>query len=156
MGYSLRLLAPSPWGIPFRGASTARVPPGAHKETLCEGLRLFASRPRTPTQRKSLRALMDLFADAVCCAAKSLKSSVEKLFGNSEWVPNRGYESGQDGSKESLSADSWHQRSALERPSAIFQTVSEGEFCELRQNGVLRSCAKNSLGIHRPLVIRQA
>ena len=29
-----------------------------------------------------------------------------KLFGNSEWIPNWGYESGQEGSKESRSADS--------------------------------------------------
>jgi hypothetical protein len=49
---------------------------------------------------------------------------LEKLFGKSEWVPNRGYESGQDGSKESRSADFWRQRCALETPSAIFQTVS--------------------------------
>jgi hypothetical protein len=49
-----------------------------------------------------------------------------KLFGKSEWVPNHGYESGQDGSKESRSADSWRQRSALETPSAIYQTFSPG------------------------------
>src|SRR5215213_8155347 len=49
---------------------------------------------------------------------------VEKLFGNSEWVLNRGSESGQEGSKESRSAASWRQRRAVETPSAIFQTVS--------------------------------
>src|ERR687897_3704827 len=58
---------------------------------------------------------------------------LEKLFGNSEWVPNRGYESGQKGSKECRSAASWRQRSALETPSAIFQTVSEEEFSEVPQ-----------------------
>src|SRR5215208_898644 len=58
-----------------------------------------------------------------------------KLFGKSEWVPNRDYESGQDGSKESRSADSWRQRCALETPSAIFQTVSEGVFSEVVQGG---------------------
>ena len=47
-----------------------------------------------------------------------------RLFGNSEWVTNRGCESGQDGPKESLSAASYRQTSALETPSAIFQTVS--------------------------------
>jgi hypothetical protein len=47
-----------------------------------------------------------------------------KLFGNSEWVPNGGSESGQDGSKESRSADFCCRRSALETPSAVFQTVS--------------------------------
>jgi hypothetical protein len=47
-----------------------------------------------------------------------------KLFGNSEWVPNRGYKSGQKGSKECRLAASCRQRSAVETPSAIFQTVS--------------------------------
>jgi hypothetical protein len=47
-----------------------------------------------------------------------------KLFGNSEWVPNRGYESAQKESRESRSAACWCQRSVLETPSAIFQTVS--------------------------------
>src|SRR5215217_2261902 len=64
---------------------------------------------------------------------------VEKLFGNSQWIPNRGSESGQEGSKESRSAASWRHRRVLEMPSAIFQTVSEGEFCEIRLYGVLRS-----------------
>src|SRR5215208_4112759 len=49
---------------------------------------------------------------------------VEKLFGKSEWVPNRGSESGQEESKESRSVASWRQRIALVTPSAIFQTVS--------------------------------
>ena len=56
----------------------------------------------------------------------------EKLFGKSEWVPNRGSESGQEESKESRSAASWRQRCALKTPSAIFQTVSEGGFSEVR------------------------
>src|SRR5215216_2275857 len=47
-----------------------------------------------------------------------------KLFGNSQWIPNRGSESGQEGSKESRSAASWRHRRVLEMPSAIFQTVS--------------------------------
>jgi hypothetical protein len=47
-----------------------------------------------------------------------------KLFGNSVWVPNRAYESAQKGSKESISVVSCRQRSAVETPSAIFQTVS--------------------------------
>ena len=56
-----------------------------------------------------------------------------RLFGKSEWVTNRGCESGQDGPKESLSAASYLQTSALETPSAIFQTVSRKEvFCEVR------------------------
>jgi hypothetical protein len=37
------------------------------------------------------------------------KSSLEKLFGNSAWVPSWGYESGQEGSKESRLADSCRQ-----------------------------------------------
>ena len=52
------------------------------------------------------------------------RQSLERLFGNSEWVTNRGCESGQDGPKESISAASYRQTSALETPSAIFQTVS--------------------------------
>src|SRR5215217_4708859 len=55
-----------------------------------------------------------------------------KLFGNSQWIPNRGSESGQEGSKESRSAASWRHRRVLEMPSAIFQTVSEGKFSEVR------------------------
>src|SRR5215217_6367244 len=47
-----------------------------------------------------------------------------KLFGNSQWIPNRGSESGQEGSKESRSAASWRHRRVLDMPSAIFQTVS--------------------------------
>src|ERR671910_654760 len=43
------------------------------------------------------------------------------------------------GSKEAGSAASWRQRSVLVRPSGVFQTVSEGGFCELRMYGVLRS-----------------
>src|SRR5215203_5414261 len=57
---------------------------------------------------------------------------VEKLFGKSGWVPNRGSESGQEGSKESRSAISLAARSTAETPLAIFQTVSEGEFSEVR------------------------
>jgi hypothetical protein len=47
------LRAPSARGHPFGTTSTARVPPRAHEEALCEGQRLFACRPRTPTRRKS-------------------------------------------------------------------------------------------------------
>jgi hypothetical protein len=57
---------------------------------------------------------------------------VEKLFGNSEWVPNGASESGQKESKESRSADFYCRSSALQTPSAIFQTVSEGVFSETR------------------------
>src|SRR5215207_11114215 len=58
----------------------------------------------------------------VGCMPRKLYSPecVEKLFGNSQWVPNRGYESGQEGSKESRSAASWRHRSALETPSELF------------------------------------
>src|SRR5215212_2980087 len=57
---------------------------------------------------------------------------VENLFGKTGWVPNRGSESGQEGSKESRSAISLAPRSTAETPLAIFQTVSEGEFSEVR------------------------
>src|ERR687894_823279 len=72
---TLRLLAPSAWGYPFGSASTARVPLRAHKETVCEGQRLFACRLRAHQPEESLRAFMDPLADAVSCATKWLKSS---------------------------------------------------------------------------------
>jgi hypothetical protein len=75
MGYSLRLLAPSAWGHPFGSASTARVLPCAHEEALCEGFRDFLRVARAHQSEESLGALMDPLADAVCCAAKWLKSS---------------------------------------------------------------------------------
>src|SRR5215213_9376689 len=52
------------------------------------------------------------------------RTLLPKLFGNSEWVLNRGSESGQEGSKGVPIGRSWRQRSAVETPSAIFQTVS--------------------------------
>jgi hypothetical protein len=42
--------------------------------------------------------------------------------------PESGSESGQEGSKESRSVVSWRKRSALETPSAIFQTVFSTTF----------------------------
>jgi hypothetical protein len=63
--------------------------------------------------------------------------------GETVWKIGSGSESGlrgpQEGVKEPRSAASCRQRSTVERPSAIFQTVSEGEFCELRAEGVLGS-----------------
>jgi hypothetical protein len=62
-----------------------------------------------------------------CLASASTPYSpncLEKLFGYSEYIPNRGSESGQEGSKESRSAASWRQRSALGTPSGISQVVS--------------------------------
>jgi hypothetical protein len=47
-----------------------------------------------------------------------------KLFGNSEWAPNRGSESGQEGSKESQFGRFLLPERRAETPSAIFQTVS--------------------------------
>src|SRR5829696_2270737 len=58
---------------------------------------------------------------------------VEKLFGKSGWIQDRGSESGQMGSKSNRSAASCRQRSPVEGSSAIFQTVSEGEFSEVRR-----------------------
>src|SRR5215204_2851158 len=55
---------------------------------------------------------------------------VEKLFGKSGWIQDRGSESGQMGSKSNRSSASCRQRSPVEGSSAIFQTVSEGEFSE--------------------------
>src|ERR687890_1748994 len=56
----------------------------------------------------------------------------EKLFGKSDWVPNRGVEGRHDGAKEPRSATSCRQRPTVEKSSAIFQTVSEEAFSEVR------------------------
>src|SRR5215218_4303231 len=74
------------------------------------------------------------------------RTYLPKLFGKSGWVPNRSSESGQEGSKESRSAISLAPRSTAETPLAIFQTVSEGKFCEvgLPFYGVLRSSPRPS------------
>jgi hypothetical protein len=45
------------------------------------------------------------------------------------------------GSQEPQSAASCRKRSVVQRPSAIFQTVSEGVFCELRLMDILRTSA---------------
>src|SRR5215216_2663687 len=67
-----------------------------------------------------------------------------QLRGETVWKfgidPESGLRSGQEGSKKSRSAASWRQRRVLETPSAIFQTVSEGEFSEVRLRGILFSC----------------
>src|SRR5215203_3221308 len=69
-----------------------------------------------------------------------------KLFGKSGWAPKEGFRRRTKGSKQSRSVASWRRRSTVERPSAIFQTVSEGEFCERRVDGVLRSWLRGSAG----------
>ena len=56
---------------------------------------------------------------------------VEKLFGKSEWVPNRVPEGHQEGTKRCRSAASLGHKRTLEKPPAISQTVSEGEFYEV-------------------------
>ena len=50
-------------------------------------VRHFLRVARTHQPEESLRTFMDPLADAVCCAAKWLKSSVEKLSGNYELAP---------------------------------------------------------------------
>src|SRR5215203_7317607 len=47
-----------------------------------------------------------------------------KLFGKSGWAPKEGFRRRTKGSKQSRSVASWRRRSTVERPSAIFQTVS--------------------------------
>ena len=79
---------------------------------------------------------------------------VEKLFGKSGWIQDRGSESGQMGSKAHRSAASYRQRSPVEGPSAIFQTVSEGGFCEVRVNGVLRSSYTSLLVYFTGAIVR--
>ena len=68
----------------FRGALWARLRSTsscAEKEAgaLFEGLRDFLRVARAHRPEKSLRAFMDPLADALCGAAKWLKSSVERL-----------------------------------------------------------------------------
>src|SRR5215217_71566 len=72
-------------------------------------------------------------------AQEAWRISGEGLFtgvhGETVWKfgidPESGLRSGQEGSKKSRSAASWRQRRVLETPSAIFQTVAEGEFSEV-------------------------
>ncbi len=61
--------------------------------------------------------------DAVC---RLPRIYLLKLWGKSGWVSNRGPESRQEGAKEARSAASCRQRGTVEKPSAIFQTVSLG------------------------------
>src|SRR3954454_1841092 len=49
-----------------------------------------------------------------------------KLFGKSDWVSNWDSEGRQEGTKEARLATFRCQRTTLEKPSAIFQTVSLG------------------------------
>jgi hypothetical protein len=67
----------------------------------------FPSPEKVPTRIHEgvIRAEHDVAHHSNCVFSPYSPNLVEKLFGNSEWVPNRGSESGQDGSKESRSAD---------------------------------------------------
>ena len=77
-----------------------------------------------------LSSLVSFYPQEALCIPQSGFSSpyspkcVEKLFGKLGWVPDLGSESRQDGSKGPRSATSCCQRSVVERPPAIFQTVS--------------------------------
>jgi hypothetical protein len=53
------------------------------------------------------------------------------------------------GAKRSRSAASWRQRSAVDKPSAIFQTVSEDEFSEVRIRRVLRASLPKQTDPHQ-------
>src|SRR5215218_9401719 len=79
-------------------------------------------------------------------------------FGETVWKfgidPESGLRSGQEGSKKSRSAASWRQRRVLETPSAIFQTVSEGEFCEVRVSMSLRTPPARPTGPSTPCLKR--
>ena len=56
--------------------------------------------------------------------AELLRIPLPKLFGKSERVPNRIPKGVQEGKKGSRPAASWRQKPTLEKPPAIFQTVS--------------------------------
>src|SRR5215203_5414421 len=76
---------------------------------------------------------------------------VEKLFGKSGWVPNRGSESGQEGSKESRSAISLAARSTAETPLAIFQTVSLRASVNKASSGGCAQCGGIIMRVPGPL-----
>src|SRR5215217_2789438 len=67
-----------------------------------------------------------------CLASRTSENSPSETVWKFGIDPESGLRSGQEGSKKSRSAASWRQRRVLETPSAIFQTVSEGEFSEVR------------------------
>ncbi len=79
--------------------------------------------------------------DEVLCIPRRFEAHsqtlVEKLFGKSERVANRDSEGRQEGAKEPRSAAPCRQRRTVEKRSAIFQTVSEGEICETRLSSFL-------------------
>src|SRR5215210_8684230 len=58
------------------------------------------------------------------CNPELRRIHLPKLFGKSERVSSRVPEDLQEGPKGSRSAASWRQKPTLERPPAIFQTVS--------------------------------
>jgi hypothetical protein len=59
-----------------------------------------------------------------------------KLFGKSDWVANWDSEGRQEGTKEATLAAFRRQRTTLEKPSAIFQTVSVGNSSSCIKKGV--------------------
>src|SRR5215217_793541 len=67
-----------------------------------------------------------------CLASRTSENSPSETVWKFGIDPELGLRSGQEGSKKSRSAASWRQRRVLETPSAIFQTVSKGEFSEVR------------------------
>src|SRR5918997_3249304 len=66
---------------------------------------------------------------------------VERLSDKSEWAPERDPKGGSEGPNTRPIALPRHRNAGPEHPTAIYQTVSEGLFCEveLPLNGVLGS-----------------
>jgi hypothetical protein len=61
-----------------------------------------------------------------------------RLFGKSERVQNRGSDGRREGAKGARPATFWRQEHAIKEPSAIFQTVSEEVFSEVREESAKR------------------
>ncbi len=59
-------------------------------------------------------------------------NDLEKLFGNSGEGPDRSSASRQEGVKGAIYLDLPHQGLTIQEPQAIFQTVSEVEFSEVK------------------------
>src|SRR5829696_1354386 len=59
------------------------------------------------------------------------RQSLERLFGKSEWVPNRDSEGRQERTKEARSAASCRQNARARRLQLFSKQFLEGVFCEI-------------------------
>ena len=127
----------------FRGALWARL----HSTSSCgekeavalfEGLRDFLRVARAHRPEKSLRALMDPSADALCGAPKWLKSTVERL---SEKGSEGGFESGFGRYEEAEMGPKEPSRWSVGPRQGCFQGFSDGLGREILRSWRQRSSA---------------